>query len=129
LLTLYFKNPASEWLPPGGNGWMDVIHLTAADKFDELIESRQTPVIVDFWAPWCGPCLKLAPELESAGEEFGEKVKILKVNIDDFAELASAQYKVLGVPTLVFFKDGEEKGRLVGYRPRSVLKAFIEKYL
>ncbi|MDR3349617.1 MAG: thioredoxin [Acidaminococcales bacterium] len=108
---------------------MGVINLTAEDKFAELTRNQQGIVIVDFWAPWCAPCRMLASELAGAGEEFGEKLQVLKVNIDDFADLASAQYKVLGVPTLVLFKDGQEKDRLVGYRPKAAIKEFIEKHL
>ncbi|MDR2006408.1 MAG: thioredoxin [Acidaminococcales bacterium] len=108
---------------------MNVINLAAQDNFAEIIQSQPIPVIVDFWAPWCAPCRMLAPELAGASEEFGDKLQVLKVNIDDFAELASGQYKVLGVPTLVLFKDGREKGRLVGYRSRTAIKAFIEKNL
>jgi thioredoxin 1 len=107
---------------------MGVIDLALGDNFNELIQNRQVLVIVDFWAPWCAPCRMLAPELAAACEEFGERLQVLKVNIDDFAEIA-ADCKVLGVPTLAFFKDGQEQGRLVGYRPRAAIKAFINKHL
>lgn len=111
-----------------GDYGMNVINLTAGDNFAELIQNQQALAIVDFWAPWCAPCRLLAPELAGAGEEFGEKLQVFKVNIDDFANLA-ADYKVLSVPTLVIFKGGQEQGRLVGYRPRAAIKDFISKYL
>jgi thioredoxin 1 len=105
------------------------ITLDAGENFDEVLAKQQLPVIVDFWAPWCGPCRMLSPELEGAVEDLKNKVQVLKVNIDDFAELASSRYKVMGVPTLVLFKDGKEQDRVVGYRSRAALKDFINKHL
>lgn len=108
---------------------MGTINMGQEDNFQDILSKAQTPVVADFWAPWCGPCRMLAPELEAALEELGEKVQLIKVNIDDFPELAANDYKVLGVPTLVIFKDGKEQDRLVGFRPRQAIKDFIEKQI
>jgi thioredoxin 1 len=115
----------------GGRGdyGMGVTNLAAGDNFAEFIQNQKNLVIVDFWAPWCAPCRMLAPELEAVRAELGEKLQVLKVNIDDWTQLASEDCKVLGVPTLALFKGGREEGRLVGYRPRAAIKSFIEKHL
>ena len=108
---------------------MSIVNLNAGDNFAELLEKAQKPVVVDFWAPWCGPCRMLTPELVSVAEELEGSVDIVKVNVDDFADIASEQYKVMSVPTVVFFQNGKEKDRLLGYRPKASLKEFIEKNL
>ena len=106
---------------------MSIINLGKEDVFEDILTKADVPVLVDFWAPWCGPCRMLAPELDAVVEEMGSKIKTLKVNIDDFPELAANQYKVLGVPTIVLFKEGKEKDRLVGFRPRKAIQEFVEK--
>ncbi len=107
---------------------MGILHLDAADKFEAMVAKSETPVLVDFWAPWCGPCRMVAPELEKLDAEAGSKVKIVKINIDDFGDLAKA-HKVLGVPTMVLFKGGKEEERLVGFRPHKDIQKAIEKFL
>ena len=107
---------------------MEILNVSANASFEELALKAKTPVLVDFWAPWCGPCRMVAPELVALSEEMGEKIQIVKVNIDDFADLAK-EYKVLGVPTMILFKDGKEADRLVGYRPRKDIQAALEKQL
>jgi len=82
----------------------------------EVIES-DTPVLVDFWAPWCGPCRVIAPVLDEIAREVGEQATIAKVNVDEEPALAS-RFGVQAIPQLVFFKDGVEKDRLVGAAPK-----------
>ena len=87
------------------------------DSFDETISSAQTPVLVDFWAEWCGPCKMIAPVLDEISQENGDKIKIVKVNVDENAELAR-RFEVMSIPTLIVFKDGEVAKRLVGAKIR-----------
>jgi thioredoxin 1 len=85
-------------------------------------------VLVDFYAPWCGPCKMLAPVLEQIAQAYGSKMTIGKVNIDENEELAM-RFEVSSVPTVVLFKDGAEVGRFMGLRDQVFLKTFIDKHL
>jgi thioredoxin 1 len=90
----------------------------------EVLEST-TPVVVDFWAEWCGPCKMIAPSLEEISSEMGDKVKIVKLNIDENPDLA-AQFGVRSIPTLAMFKAGEVSDIKVGALPKSGLSTWIE---
>lgn len=83
-------------------------------------------VLVDFWAPWCGPCKIIAPILDELSAEIGDAAKIVKINVDDNPESAS-KYNVMSIPTLLVFKDGQLVDQLVGVQPKEKLKAVIEK--
>ena len=103
------------------------IHIIDAE-FEEKVLRSKLPVIVDFWAPWCGPCRMIAPILEEIAKQYTAKLIVAKVNTDDNPEWA-IHYGVQGIPTLLFVENGEVKDRLVGAAPAPVLKAWAEAFL
>ncbi len=112
--------------PPAAGG--DLIKDGSQDTFmvDVIEASRDTPVIVDFWAPWCGPCKQLTPAIESAVRAAGGAVKLVKINVDENQELAG-QLRIQSIPTVYAFKDGQPVDGFAGAQPESELRAFIDK--
>jgi thioredoxin 1 len=96
--------------------------------FDEHVKAAETPVLVDFWAEWCGPCKLISPVLEEIAEEQSGKVQIAKLNIDENLDV-TRRYEVMSIPTLILFKDGELKARIVGARGKAQLVQEISAYL
>lgn len=94
-------------------------------SFHQDVISSDRPVLVDFWAEWCGPCKMIGPSLEELSEEFGEQVTIAKLNIDENPD-APAKYGVRGIPTMILFKNGQPAATKVGAAPKSQLKGWIE---
>jgi len=95
------------------------------DSFDTDVLQADGPVIVDFWAEWCGPCKQIGPFLEQISEEMGDKVTVAKLNIDD-NPMTPSKFGVRGIPTLILFKDGEVAATKVGALPKSKLVEWIE---
>lgn len=106
---------------------MSVIEVTE-DNFDEMVSDHDGVVVVDFWAPWCGPCRAVAPIIEELSEEYGEKVRFTKVNVDENQEIASF-FGIRSIPTIGFFKGGETAGAVVGAHPKHRLKEAIDKIM
>ncbi len=100
------------------------ITLTKTNFEAEVIKSDK-PILVDFWAPWCGPCRMLAPVLAEVAAEKGDKIKVGKVNVDENPELA-AEYGISGIPAMLLFKDGKVVATSVGFKPKPELEAFVE---
>lgn len=96
--------------------------------FETEVKQSGVPVLVDFWAPWCGPCRSIAPIVEELAEEYAGKVKIVKVNTDDNIKTAQ-EYRISGIPSLLLFKDGEAVEQMVGVHKKSTLAGMIDKYI
>ncbi len=94
------------------------------DNFEEEVIKSAEPVVVDFWAEWCGPCRQIAPALEQIAEEMKGKVKVVKLNVDE-NPATPTQYRIQAIPTLMIFKDGEAVSRQMGAMPKSRIEAWI----
>ncbi|MDK2821071.1 MAG: thioredoxin 1 [Clostridia bacterium] len=98
------------------------------DNFEAEVLSAPIPVVVDFWASWCGPCQMMAPVLEELADDEDCNAKIVKVNVDENQELAS-KYGIMSIPTMVIFKESQEIGRVVGYMPKEKLKEKLKEII
>lgn len=98
------------------------------NTFEEEVINSSNLTVVDFWAPWCGPCRKLGPVLDEIAQDFGGKIKVVKLNTDENLKTAK-EYSVSGLPTLLIFKDGKAVERLVGLVPKSTITSNIEKHI
>lgn len=104
-----------------------IVNITG-DVFEKLVLKSDKPVVVDFWASWCGPCRMVAPIMEELAEDFDGKAQIAKVNVDEQGELA-AQYRIMSIPTVMVFKDGEVAEKIVGARAKEEFVELINKHL
>ena len=104
-----------------------IIHVTEG-SFEQQVLSSSRPVMVDYWAEWCGPCRMIAPILEEIAGEYADKLTVAKINIDENQAVA-ARYAVRGIPTLMIFKDGAVAGTKVGALSKSQLSAFIDSVI
>ena len=98
------------------------------NNFEAEVINSQIPVVVDFWATWCGPCRKLSPVIDSSAEEYSDRVKFAKVNIEECIETAK-KYAISGLPSILVFKNGEPVERMAGSIPKSTIILNIEKSL
>ena len=101
-------------------------HAVSDAQFDAEVRQADTPVLVDFWAEWCGPCKQIGPALEELSDEFAGKIKIVKVNVDENPDTA-AGLGVRGIPALFMFKGGEVVSNRMGAAPKAALKSWIEE--
>lgn len=107
---------------------MAEITTVSDDNFQAAVVEADTPVLVDFWAPWCGPCRMVAPVLEEIQQERGDALRIVKLNVDENPETA-AKFQVMSIPTLILFKNGEVAHKVVGALPKRRLVAELEPVL
>lgn len=103
------------------------INQITPENFDSVVNGS-LPVLVDFWAPWCGPCRSLSPIVDEVADELAGKITVAKCNVDDNQDLAM-KFGVMSIPTLIVFKNGEEIDRSVGALPKARLQALLEKHL
>jgi thioredoxin 1 len=96
--------------------------------FDEEVKSSEEPVLVDFWAEWCGPCKMIAPTLEEISKDYAGRLKIAKVNVDEALDVAR-RFEVMSIPTLILFKDGEARLRIVGAKGKGQLLQELDPFL
>lgn len=99
-----------------------------ASAFDQQVLNSDVPVLVDFWAEWCGPCKAIGPSIEQLASEFEGKAKVFKVDVDSEGELAQ-RYGIMSIPALVVFKGGKEVDRMVGAAPKPQLAALLERHI
>ncbi len=104
-----------------------VLHLSD-DSFQKEVLESDKPVMVDFWASWCGPCLALAPIIDEIAENYGDKIKVCKLNVDENQKTAM-QYGIKGIPTIIFFKNGQVVEQSVGLVPKDYLEDLIKKVI
>ena len=105
----------------------EVLHINDAD-FESVVVNSDIPVLLDFWAPWCGPCKMIAPVLDELAPEFAGKVKIVKMNVDD-NQATPAQFGVRSIPTLLLIKNGQVGATQVGALPKTQLANFINQHI
>ena len=105
----------------------NVIHIGSEETFDKLI-AGDVPVLVDFWATWCGPCRMVAPILQEIADQYDDKLIVAKVDVDEQGELAQ-RFRIMNIPTLMLFKQGQLVDKAIGARPKAALEQMVNKAL
>ena len=105
---------------------MSTVNPLSQSEFEEKVLKSEKPVLVDFWAEWCGPCKTLLPVIDEVASDLGANAQVFKVNVDENGDLAQ-KYGVRGIPTLIFFKNGEAAKTLVGVQPKDEIKKSLEE--
>ncbi len=105
---------------------MGMVPEVADSEFKETVLNSKTPVLVDFWAEWCGPCKIVSPVVEELAQEYGESVKFFKMDVDANSNVPS-EYRIRSIPTLLVFKDGKPVGQIVGAQPKETIKARVDE--
>ena len=104
----------------------EFVHEFSETNFNAEVEESDLPVLVDFWAPWCAPCLRIAPHVAALAEEYQGKVKVGKLNVDE-AQKISERFNIRNIPTLMVFKGGQAVDQLLGAVPKDEIKALLDK--
>jgi thioredoxin 1 len=104
------------------------INVLTGTTFDEEVASSEVPLVVDFWAEWCGPCRMVAPVLEAIATEHSGKIRVAKLNVDDAPDVAR-RYEIMSIPTLLVFQDGIPKKRVIGAKAKAQLVSELEEFL
>ncbi len=104
------------------------VTILSDENFSDTISEKGEPVLVDFWAEWCGPCKMIAPILDEIADEQAGSVRIAKLNVDDAPDTAR-QYEVMSIPTMILFKDGEPVKKIVGAKPKAAILGELAEYL
>ncbi|KAJ0025407.1 thioredoxin M-type, chloroplastic-like [Pistacia vera] len=107
---------------------VDEVQVVTDSSWENQVIASANPVLVEFWAPWCGPCRMIAPVIDELAKEYAGKISCFKLNTDDCPNIAT-QYGIRSIPTVLFFKNGEKKESVIGAVPKTTLSATIEKYL
>jgi thioredoxin 1 len=107
-------------VPEAAGSMPEPVHVSD-ETFEEMVLKAPVPVLVDFWAPWCGPCRMVAPIVEDLASDYHDRAMIAKINTDENVQVAG-RLGIMGIPTLILFKDGKEVDRVVGYAPRRELE-------
>ncbi len=107
---------------------MTAVATVDEETFDQEVLASDKPMLVDFWAPWCGPCRLVSPVIESIGEKHADRIGVAKVNTDDNQQLAM-RYSIFSIPTMVVFQAGREVARVVGYMPEETMEERLREFL
>ncbi|TVU51089.1 hypothetical protein EJB05_02680 [Eragrostis curvula] len=110
------------------NNAVDEVLVANEGNWDGMVIGCETPVLVEFWAPWCGPCRMIAPVIDELAKDYAGKIKCCKVNTDE-SPAVSSKYGIRSIPTVLIFKGGEKKESVIGAVPKSTLTTLIDKYI